>query len=58
MGAASTLSSIKVYHIEPDGKGQPANLAGQHQKKIATEYPQPCWYELSYSHYINACMKK
>ena len=33
MGVASTLSSTIVYHIEPDCKGQCANLAAQHQKK-------------------------
>ena len=32
MGAASTLSSTIVYHVEPYCKGQHTNLAGQHQK--------------------------
>ena len=33
MSAASTLSSTRVYHIEPDCKGWHTNLAGCHQKK-------------------------
>ena len=41
MGAASTLSSTIVYHIEPDSKGPHANLAGRHKKKWQQYIPNP-----------------
>ena len=41
MGAASTLSSTIVYHIEPYCKGQCANLAGWYQKKYQQNIPNP-----------------
>ena len=41
MGAAPTLSSTIVYHVEPDCKGQHANLTGQHQKKYQQNIPNP-----------------
>ena len=40
-GATSTLSSTIVYHVEPDCKGQYANLAGWHQKMQQQNIPNP-----------------
>ena len=41
MGATSTSSSTIVYHVLPGCKGQCANLAGQHQKEVAKNKPNP-----------------
>ena len=41
MGAASTLSSTIIHHVEPDCKGWLPNLAGWHQKMQQQNIPNP-----------------